>query len=69
MKTILSSAKFLLNLAAGTLLFILSPSFRATVRAKLRSQGGVNEPMNAGEQVIAVLDNTNTGKEFIGGKS
>jgi hypothetical protein len=70
MKTILSSARFLLNVTVGTLLFILSPGFRATVRAKLRSRGGVNEPVNQGEQVIAVLvSDSNNDKKFIGGKS
>ena len=66
MTFILSSAKFLMNLVLGTLLFFLSPSFRATVRAKMR---GSDEPVATGEQVIAVLNNTDTGTKFIGGKS
>lgn len=66
MTSIVSSAKFLINLVLGTLLFFLSPSFRATVRAKMR---GSDEPVSAGEQVVAVLNNTDTGKKFIGGKS
>lgn len=69
MTFILSSAKLLINLVLGTLLFFLSPNFRATVRAKMRSRGGINEPVNQGEQVIAVLNNIDTGTKFIGGKS
>lgn len=66
MTFLLKTAKLSLNLVLGSLLFILSPSFRATVRAKLR---GLDDPVQTGEQVIAVLNNTNTGTKFIGGKS
>jgi hypothetical protein len=51
------------NLVAGCVLFLISPSFRATVRAKMR---GGNDPVNAGEQVVAVLT-TDNGKEYVGG--
>ncbi len=65
MTFILGKVKFLINLVLGLLLFILSPSFRATVRAKLR---GADDPVHAGEEVIAVLRNDEDVK-FIGGKS
>jgi len=55
--------KFPFYLAIGALLFLFSPGFRATVRAKLR---GANDPVNTGEQVIAILITDNE-KKFIGG--
>lgn len=61
--TLIGVVKFPFYLIIGTILLLFSPSFRAIVRAKLR---GANDPVKAGENVIAVLI-TGNDKKFIGG--
>jgi hypothetical protein len=63
MTTVKRLAILSINLVAGCVLFLISPSFRATIRAKMR---GGNDPVSTGEQVVAVLSNDN-GKEYVGG--
>ena len=52
----MKAIEFVFNLVIGIILYIFSRSFRATVNAKMR---GLNEPMNAGENVVAVLSSEN----------
>lgn len=70
MTFVVNVVKFPIYLVIGTILFILSPGFRTIVRIKLQDvkedRVGPDEPVSAGEQVIAVLE-TDQKKEFIGG--
>lgn len=63
MTTVKRLAILSFNLVAGCVLFLISPGFRATVRVKMRNG---NDPVNAGEDVVAVLDN-GKGKQYVGG--
>lgn len=63
MTTVKRLATLFINLVAGCVLFLISPSFRATIRAKMR---GGNDPVSAGENVVAILSSNND-KKYVGG--
>jgi len=54
-----------IKLPLGLLLYLFSKQFRALVKAKMR---GSNEPMQAGEEVLVVLQ-SGPQRKIIGGKS
>lgn len=57
--------KLVINTILGLFLYVVSPSFRATIRAKSR---GANEPVATGETVIAVIKRADGSVRVIGEK-
>jgi hypothetical protein len=63
MMKILRTIKLVILFPFGIFLYIFSPGFRSLVNAKMR---GADDPINNGENVIAVLSHSND-KEYVGG--